>query len=215
MNFLQIKTIIVNIQKIKLRNIYFMLFAPGDRSKLSVILAFGRFFYGLKSSSSINILDGSLILNSDFSKPNPFMGVLKMYDHSELNVENGFVIHAPFHIVINHNAKLNLGSGYINKNAKIRCLKEISIGKNVAIGEDFTIWDSDAHIIKGKENETTQKTAIGNNVWIGINVTVLKGVTIGDGAVIEAGAVVTRNIPSGVLAGGVPAKVIRQNIEWT
>lgn len=191
-----------------------MLFAPGKRSKESVILTYGNFFYGLKSSSAINIHKGSLILNSDFSKPNPFMGVLKMYDNSELNVENGFVIHAPFHIVINHNAHLKLGSGYINRNAKIRCLKEINIGNNVAIGEDFTIWDSDSHIIKGKENETTQTTVIGNNVWIGINVTVLKGVTIGDGAMIAAGAVVTRNIPAGVLAGGVPAKVIKEKIEW-
>ena len=142
------------------------------------------------------------------------MGILKMYENSEINVENHFVIYAPFHIVINQNAKLNLGSGYINRNAKIRCLEEITFGKNVAIGEDFTILDSDAHIIKGKENETTQTTVIGDNVWIGINVTVLKGVHIGEGAVIAAGAVVTRNIPMGVLAGGVPAKVIRENIEW-
>lgn len=191
-----------------------MLFAPGKRSKESVILAYGRFFYGLKSSSAVNIDQGSLILNSDFSKPNPFMGILKMYENSEINVENHFVIYAPFHIVINQNAKLNLGSGYINRNAKIRCLEEITFGKNVAIGEDFTILDSDAHIIKGKENETTQTTVIGDNVWIGINVTVLKGVHIGEGAVIAAGAVVTRNIPMGVLAGGVPAKVIRENIEW-
>ena len=214
MNLLQIKSIIANIQKLKFRNIYFMLFAPGKRSKESVILAYGRFFYGLKSSSAVNIDQGSLILNSDFSKPNPFMGILKMYENSEINVENHFVIYAPFHIVINQNAKLNLGSGYINRNAKIRCLEEITFGKNVAIGEDFTILDSDAHIIKGKENETTQTTVIGDNVWIGINVTVLKGVHIGEGAVIAAGAVVTRNIPMGVLAGGVPAKVIRENIEW-
>ena len=190
-----------------------MLFAPGRRDG-SVILACGKFFYGLTRSSAINIRKGDLVLNADFSKPNPFMGVLKMYDRSELNVENGFVIHAPFHIVINHDAKLNLGSGYINRNAKIRCLKEIIIGQNVAIGEDFTIWDSDAHVIVGKEHQTTQTTSIGNNVWIGINVTVLKGVKIGDGAVIAAGSTVTKNIPPGVLAAGVPAKVIKENIEW-
>ena len=52
---------------------------------------------------------------------------------------------------------------------------------------------------------------IGANVWIGANVTVTPGVTIGDGAIIAAGAVVTKDIPPNVIAGGVPAKIIRVN----
>lgn len=50
---------------------------------------------------------------------------------------------------------------------------------------------------------------IGNNVWIGERVCVMSGVKIGDGSIIAANAVVTHDIPSGVLAGGVPAKVIK------
>ena len=51
---------------------------------------------------------------------------------------------------------------------------------------------------------------IGKDVWIGSNTTVTPGVTIGDGSVIAAGAVVTRNVPDHVLAGGVPARIIRK-----
>ncbi len=51
---------------------------------------------------------------------------------------------------------------------------------------------------------------IGKNVWIGANATVTPGVSIGDNAVIAAGAVVNRDIPANVIAGGVPAKVIRE-----
>ena len=60
----------------------------------------------------------------------------------------------------------------------------------------------------------TQPVFIGNHVWIGTNVTILKGVTIGDGAIIAAGSVVTKSVPSKCLAAGVPAKVIKENVEW-
>lgn len=51
---------------------------------------------------------------------------------------------------------------------------------------------------------------IGNNVWIADKVTILSGVTIGDNSTIGANAVVTHDIPAGVIAAGVPARVIRQ-----
>ena len=50
---------------------------------------------------------------------------------------------------------------------------------------------------------------IEDNVWLGANVTVLKGVRIGRDSVVAAGSVVTRDLPAGVLAAGVPAKVIK------
>ncbi len=50
---------------------------------------------------------------------------------------------------------------------------------------------------------------IGNNCWLGASVTICPGVTIGDDCVIGAGSVVTRDIPKGSFAAGVPCKVIR------
>lgn len=50
---------------------------------------------------------------------------------------------------------------------------------------------------------------IEDDCWIGARVTILPGVTIGKGTTIAAGAVVTKNIEAGVVAGGVPAKVIK------
>lgn len=51
---------------------------------------------------------------------------------------------------------------------------------------------------------------IGKNVWVGANATILPSVTIGDHAVIAAGAVVAKDVPGGVVAAGVPAKVIKK-----
>jgi acetyltransferase-like isoleucine patch superfamily enzyme len=51
---------------------------------------------------------------------------------------------------------------------------------------------------------------IGKNVWIGANATVLAVVTIGDGAVVAAGAVVTKDVETNTVVGGVPAKVIKK-----
>lgn len=60
---------------------------------------------------------------------------------------------------------------------------------------------------------TSAPITIKDKVWIGANATICAGVTIGEGSVIGAGSVVTRDIPAGVVAAGVPCKVIRQLTE--
>ena len=57
--------------------------------------------------------------------------------------------------------------------------------------------------------ENDQDVIICDDVWIGANVTVLKGVNIGCGSIVAAGEVVTKNIPPYSIAGGVPARVIK------
>ena len=47
-----------------------------------------------------------------------------------------------------------------------------------------------------------------------MNSTILKGVTIGQGSIIAAGSVVIRDVPPKSLAGGVPARILRENVEW-
>ena len=54
---------------------------------------------------------------------------------------------------------------------------------------------------------------IGNSVWLGANVTVNPGVTIGDNTVIGSGSVVTKDIPSNVIAVGNPCRVLREITE--
>ena len=54
---------------------------------------------------------------------------------------------------------------------------------------------------------------IGDDVWLGAGVVVTAGVTIGNGCIVGAGAVVTKDLPAGCIAVGVPAKVVGQRLE--
>lgn len=98
----------------------------------------------------------------------------------------------------------------------VHAARSIRIGKNVNIGAGCTIVDSDFHPVDlaARRLHEVEKIAsaavvIEDDVWLGANVMVLKGVTVGAGSVIAAGSVVSRSIPPGVLAAGVPARVIK------
>lgn len=89
----------------------------------------------------------------------------------------------------------------------------VTIGDDCFIGPNVSIYTA-CHSTDPVERNTRQEWAepvtIGNSVWIGGGVTIVPGVTIGDGVTIGAGSVVTRDIPSGCVAVGNPARVIKK-----
>ena len=148
-------------------------------------------------------------------KKDPFISVLVVKNGAKLTVQGNIKIFSGAKVFINKDARLTIGSGYINNQVNLHCFKSIIIGNDVAIADNVTIRDSDNHIITSKTNFVmTKPIHIGNHVWIGMNATILKGVTIGDGAIIAAGAVVTKDIPANCLAAGVPASVIKTDVFW-
>jgi len=105
-------------------------------------------------------------------------------------------------------ANIQIGDGCGFSGTTIACANNITLGRNIRCGANTLITDTDWH----RDDDRTGPDApveICNNVWLGVNVTVLKGVTIGENTFIAAGSVVTKNLPPNVMAGGVPAKVIR------
>ena len=141
-----------------------------------------------------------------------------------LEINADFKILTGCSIIIDPGARLSIGKGGINLRSRIAVFNNITIGNNVYISENVTMRDSDNHAISGSTTNhpatgsTTDHSApiiIGNNVLIGINATILKGVTIGDGAVIAANALVNKPVPPNTLVGGVPAKILKENVTWT
>ena len=156
---------------------------------------------------------GKLDLGCSWEGLRYFPSELKVAEHARIDVHGRFYLLTGFHLAVNDGASLSLGSGYINNNATIDCFEAITIGHGVAISSGVTIRDSDNHAINGN-SRVTAPVVIGDHVWIGLNATILKGVRIGNGAVVAAGAVVTADVPENTLVGGVPAKILKDNITW-
>ena len=87
---------------------------------------------------------------------------------------------------------------------------KLTIGKHVDIASEVMIYNSEHDLSDPNFSATEEPVKIGDYVFIGPRSIILPGVTIGDGAIIAAGAVVTKDIPEGAIAGGVPAKVISE-----
>lgn len=146
---------------------------------------------------------------------NMFMSpsALIMKENSSLEADR-FVIGSGSNVFIGNGAKLKLGSGYIDRKVVIYCYQDISIGQDVMIAEDVMIRDSNNHTIAYEGYVKDAPIVICDKVWIGARATILCGVTIGEGSVIASGSVVTKDVPAHCLVGGVPAKILKTNIEW-
>ena len=81
-----------------------------------------------------------------------------------------------------------------------------SIGSNALIYHEVTLGAKEMDVAYTPE----KRPLVGDNVVIGAGAKVLGGVTIGDNSVIGANAVVTHDIPANSVAGGIPARVIKQ-----
>lgn len=109
------------------------------------------------------------------------------------------------------------GFALVNYNCVFLDTSPIHIGRSVLIGPGVVLACA-GHPIHSEQRcssalETSDPITIEDGVWIGANSTVCGGVTIGEGSVIGAGSVVTSDIPKGVIAAGVPCKVLREITE--
>jgi acetyltransferase-like isoleucine patch superfamily enzyme len=106
-------------------------------------------------------------------------------------------------------ATIEIGANCGFSGTVIGCAASVVIGDNVMCGANTLINDTDWHTNDPRTGPDAP-VIIERGVWLGVNVTVMKGVTIGENTLVAAGSVVTRSLPANVVAGGVPAKILKQ-----
>jgi acetyltransferase-like isoleucine patch superfamily enzyme len=101
---------------------------------------------------------------------------------------------------------------YINYGTLIAAHRRVRIGADVMVGNYSIIADSEVPataVARDGPSALPREIEIGAGAWLAARVTVLPGARIGARAVIAAGSIVAGEIPPGVVAGGIPARILR------
>lgn len=115
-------------------------------------------------------------------------------------------------VELKHPANLVLGERVvIGVNVTLGAHSTITLGDHARISKDVVIETAGLDFSTGQPpyRHVSAPITIGAGAWIGTRSIILGGVTIGRHAVVAAGSVVTRDVPDGAVAAGVPARVIR------
>lgn len=137
--------------------------------------------------------------------------LLELKKHFAKAGEN-MVLTPPFYC--DHGDKIYFGDHfYANTGLTILDENQVIFGDHVFLAPHVSIYTAGHPIsweVRNLELEYAKPVKIGNNVWIGGNVVINPGVEIGDDVVIGSGSVITKDIPSHVVAAGNPCRVIRK-----
>ncbi len=117
-------------------------------------------------------------------------------------------------LYINYGKHTRIGKNvFVNFNCTFLDLGGITIDDDVLIGLNVSIL-SEGHPVSPESRHSLipKPIHIKRNAWIGAGAAILQGVTIGENAVVAAGAVVSKDVPDNTIVGGIPAKVINNNL---
>ena len=124
-------------------------------------------------------------------------------------IDNSTTVFTPFYT--NFGKFIKIGKNvFINHACTFLDMGGITIEDNVLIGPKVNLI-TENHPLNPADRKAliTKPIIIKKNAWIGAAATILAGVTIGENSVIAAGAVVSKDVPDNVVAGGIPAKIIK------
>ena len=147
-------------------------------------------------------------INNEFHTPDEIQELFAKLTNTELNETLNVI--PPFNTDFGKN--IHIGQRvFINSGCKMQDQGGIYIGDDVLIGHNACLLTLNHEMDPENRADMHPKPIhIEDKAWLGSNVTVLPGVTIGEGAIVAAGAVVTKDVESNTIVGGVPAKIIKR-----
>lgn len=134
--------------------------------------------------------------------------------------ENVSAVNCEIYIEDNNNTVSIGKESHISGTTHLACIEEsqIIIGRQCLFSSEITFRTGDSHSIldlNGHRINPSENIIIGDHVWIGNKVILMKGTVIAQNSIVATGSVVTRKFEdTNVIIGGVPAKVIKQGINW-
>lgn len=168
------------------------------------------------SKSATLVLHSHFKVNTSKYKHSREEAYVLLRDGAELTINGSVALASRSTIQVQENAKLAMGTAYVNHETSIIIGGNTTIGEGILISRDVKIFDSDFHKVldeAGNQTNDPKPMQIGDHVWIGLGAIILRGSQIGDGAVISAGSVVMGKIKAGTNAIGNPARSF-SSIRW-
>jgi maltose O-acetyltransferase len=142
------------------------------------------------------------------------IGRLRVENRGRIEIGDGFSVNASYcavELVSEKGGAIEIGESVVlNFGTMLYARQMVRIGDRSQVGQYSILSDCEVPEVQGAFQEEPKPIIIGKDVWIAGRVTVLPGSTIGDGSVVTAGSIVLGEIPPGVVAGGVPARILRK-----
>ncbi len=201
----------------KIRSRYYSLKIDEGGGKIIITNPFINFTIKKHKTSKL-IIKGCFKLIPQIGGISPI--VISIGPNSRVQIDGDFCVGQGVKFLLSSNSTLTIGgkdkesASGITSDTLIMVSKKIEIGKDFLCAWNIFITDSDWHQIVGQDPQSD--VSIGDHVWIANSNNILKGSIIGKNCIIASNSKITNKVfPSNVLIGGIPPKVLKQNIEWS
>lgn len=174
-----------------------------NRRNISIVFnpKFGDIQIGINSSRGLITHCGYLSVSKNGKLI--FRGRIKLCSGVSIRIDRGY---------ISFGAKT-----FVNGNSMFRCTNSILLGEKLLVGWNVSFSTDDGHYIieNNKRKEKEESINIGEHVWIASDTKISKGVNIAGNCIIGQNSLVTSKFSeSNVLIAGVPAKIVKHNVNW-
>lgn len=184
------------------------------------IIPYQNVILDLKPYAQITILgDRDFELGTNLFVGSRAETLVRLENGAEWKIKNGGYLFYGTTLDIKPNACFETGYFSANTDSVLVIAKKVTLGEDVMIGRNVTIYDSDFHQMvdeDGNQINNPLEVKIDDHVWLTANINVNKGVHIGQGSIVVSQTVISKDIPAySMVAGQSAGRIIKNDICWS